>query len=122
MEESFEQVLAGLAQPKPPDNVLYGLSNLAGAPLAQSKVQQLNLIPIDDQALNELKLTIQEYNDNLAGSGDRVCVGIIGKALEMQSAMVKAAEEETDIKDDLPPQTYYLVNVSESVDCKALLK
>jgi len=93
--------------------------NSPGASLAKPKVEHLNLIPADEQVLNELKLTIQEYKDNLRNHMDRVCVSLIGKTLDMQSAKVPGMN--IDIKDQLPRQTFHLINSSKRINCKYLL-
>jgi len=90
-----------------------------GAALAQPKVKGLNLIPADGQVLDELKATIEEFNDNFGNDGDRVCVSLTGKTLNMRSAIVH--EHNIDIKDKLPPQTFHLIHSSERVNCKSLL-
>ena len=93
--------------------------NSPGASLAKPKVEHLNLIPADEQVLDELKLTIQEYKDNLRNHMDRVCVSLIGKTLDMQSAKVPGMN--IDIKDQLPRQTFHLINSSKRINCKYLL-
>ncbi|MDP3725715.1 MAG: hypothetical protein Q8R36_00785 [bacterium] len=90
-----------------------------GAPLAQPKVKGLNLIPANKQVLDELRETIEEFEDNLANDGDRVCVSLVGKNLDMQSAEVPG--KNIDIKDQLQPRTFYLINSSERINCKSLL-
>ena len=59
-----------------------------GAALAQPKVKSLNLIPADKQALNELRKSLKEFEDNLDQDGDRVCVSLVGKTLLMKSSRV----------------------------------
>ena len=90
-----------------------------GAALAQPKVKQLNLIPANQQVLDELKASIEEFEDQLGNDGDRVCVSLIGKTLDMRSAMVP--RHTVDIKDQLPRQTFHLIHSSQRVPCKSLL-
>ncbi len=90
-----------------------------GAALAQLKVKQLNLIPANQQVLDELRSSIKESEQNLGNDGDRVCVTLVGKTLDMRSAMVPG--HTIDIKDQLPLQTFHLIHSSQSVDCKSLL-
>ncbi len=90
-----------------------------GAALAQPKVKHLNLIPADGPVLDELKATLEVYEDNLGRDGDRVCVSLMGKTLRMRSAIVH--ENNRDIKDQLPSQTYYWIHSSERIGCKSLL-
>jgi hypothetical protein len=90
-----------------------------GAALAQPKVKQLNLIPADQRVLDELKATIEEHEDNLGSDGDRLCVSLTGKTLDMRSVIVPG--HNIDIKDQLPRQTFHLIHSSERVPCKSLL-
>ncbi len=91
-----------------------------GASLAIPKVEYLRLIPADKQALDELKLTIKEYKKNFRNHKDRVCVSLTGKTLDMQSAEVPGIN--IDIKDQLPRQTFHLINSSKRINCKNLLE
>src|SRR3989344_5812495 len=61
-------------------------------------------------AVKELRESIKEYEENFANKGDRVCVALYGKTLEMQSAEVHG--QNIDIKDKLQPRTYRLINSS----------
>ena len=90
-----------------------------GAALAQPKVKHLNLIPADHRVLAELKATIAEHKENLGSDGDRVCVSLIGKTLDMRSAIVPG--HDIDIQDQLPRQTFHLIDSSQRVDCRSLL-
>ena len=90
-----------------------------GAAKAQLKVQQLNLIPANQQVLDELRASLEESEDQLGNDGDRVCVTLVGKTLDMRSAMVPG--HTIDIKDQLPRQTFHLIHSSQTVDCKSLL-
>ena len=92
----------------------------AGAAIAQPKVEDLNLIPFDEEMLGELQSTINEYQKNFSNKGDRVCVSLIGKTLSMKSAEVPG--QNIDFKDQLPSRTFYLVNSSQRVNCKNLLE
>ena len=93
--------------------------NSPGAQLAQPKVKWLNVIPADKQVLNELKESIEEYEDNLGSDGDRVCVSLVGKTLRMRSAKVPIVHRDRSGK--LRPPTYHLINSSKMVSCKSLL-
>ena len=93
--------------------------NSPGASLAKPKVENLNLIPASEEVLDELRESIEESEDNFAAKGDRVCVSLIGKTLDIESAIVP--ENNIDIKDHLPAQAFYLINSSQRVNCKNLL-
>ena len=90
-----------------------------GAPQAQLRVKQLNLIPANQQVLDELRASLEESEDQLGNDGDRVCVSLMGKTLDMRSAMVPG--HTIDIKDQLPRQTFHLIHSSQRVPCKSLL-
>ncbi len=90
-----------------------------GAALAQPRVKQLNLIPANQQVLDELRASLEESEDQLGNDGDRVCVSLMGKTLDMRSAMVPG--HTIDIKDQLPRQTFHLIHSSQRVPCKSLL-
>ena len=90
-----------------------------GASLAQPMVIDLDLIPADTRILDELRESIKEYEENFANKGDRVCVALYGKTLEMQSAEVHG--QNIDIKDKLQPRTYRLINSSQRINCKNIL-
>ena len=93
--------------------------NSPGASLAKPKVEDLNLIPANEEVLDELRESIEEYEDNFADNGDRVCVSLVGKTLNIESA--KVPEKNIDIKDHLPAQAFYLIDSSQRVNCKNLL-
>jgi len=90
-----------------------------GAAQAQLRVKQLNLIPANQQVLDELRASLEESEDQLGNDGDRVCVTLVGKTLDMRSAM--APGHTIDIKDQLPLQTFHLIHSSQRVPCKSLL-
>jgi len=90
-----------------------------GAALAQPKVKWLNLIPADKQALNELRESIKEFEDNLGQDGDRVCVSLVGKTLLMKSAKVPIMQMDKNGK--LHPPTYHLIRSSKRINCRDLL-
>ena len=90
-----------------------------GASLAQPKVGALNLIPVNNEVLDELRESIEEFDDNLANDGNRVCVSLAGKTLDMQSAEVPG--QNIDIKDQLQPRTFHLIDSSKRINCKNLL-
>ena len=90
-----------------------------GAELAKPKVKDLNLIPADESVLNELKMTIEEYENNFENKGDRVCVSLTGKTLDIQSAEVPG--QNIDVKEHLQSRTFHLINSSERINCKSLL-
>lgn len=90
-----------------------------GAQKAKDLVQELNLIPADKKVLEELKLSITEFEDNFANNGDRVCVSLIGKRLK--TSAVRAVENGVDIKEKLPLYNFYFIESADRVNCKALL-
>ncbi len=90
-----------------------------GTALAQPKVKWLNLIPADKQALNELRKSIKEFEDNLGQDGDRVCVSLVGKTLVMKSSKVPVMQMDSNGK--LHPPTYHLISSSKRINCKNLL-
>ena len=90
-----------------------------GAALAQPRVKQLNLIPATQQVLDELRASLEEFEYQLGNDGDRVCVTLVGKTLDMRSAMVPG--HTVDTKDQLPRQTFQLIHSSQRVDCRSLL-
>ena len=92
--------------------------NSPGAALAQPKVKSLSLIPADKQALNELRKSIKEFEDNL-GQGDRVCVSLVGKTLVMRSAIVPKWHMDDNGK--FQPATYHLIRSGKRINCKNLL-
>ncbi len=89
-----------------------------GAALAQPKVEHLNLIPADGQVLDELKATLEEYEDNLGSDGDRVCVSLTGEIQVVRSAL---PEHRIGILDQPLRQTLHLIHSSERVHCTSLL-
>lgn len=90
-----------------------------GAALAQPMVRDLDLIPANIQILDELKESIEEFEENFARDGDRVCVSLSGKNLDMRSAEVPG--QNIDIKNYLQSRTYRLINSSQRINCKNLL-
>jgi len=90
-----------------------------GAALAQPKVKWLNLIPADKQALNELRKSIKEFEDNLGQNGDRVCVSLVGRTLHMKSSKVPIMQMDSNGK--LRPPTYHLIHSSKIINCRNLL-
>ena len=79
----------------------------------------LNLIPADKQALNELRKSIKEFEDNLGQNGDRVCVSLVGKTLHMKSSKVPIMQMDSNGK--LRPPTYHLIHSSKIINCRNLL-
>ena len=90
-----------------------------GAALAQPKVEWLNLIPADKQALNQLRKSLKEFEDNLGQNGDRVCVSLVGKTLLMQSSRVPVMH--MDSNGNLYTPTYHLISSSKRINCRSLL-
>ena len=90
-----------------------------GAQLAQPKVKWLNLIPADKQVLDDLRASIEEFEDNLGSDGDRVCVSLTGKTLRLKSDRVPVMHKDSSGR--LVPPTYELINSSKVVNCKSLL-
>ncbi|MDP3963331.1 MAG: hypothetical protein Q8Q39_02435 [bacterium] len=92
----------------------------AGAPVAQQLVTDLNLIPANVGALDELQEAIEAADENLRNNGDRVCVALAGKTLVMQSAEVPG--KNIDIKDQLQPRSFRSVHSSQRINCKDILE
>ena len=90
-----------------------------GAALAQPKVKWLNLIPADKQALNELRKSLNEFEDNLSQDGDRVCVSLVGKTLLMKSAKVPVMHMDSNGK--LYTPTFHLISSSKRINRRHLL-
>jgi hypothetical protein len=93
-----------------------------GAALAKDAVGQMNIIPSDSSVLDSLKEVLSEHKASFKEGGDRVCVKLEGKMLEMTSVIVRKADE--DILDQLPNQArddYFLVESAEIVDAQAAL-
>lgn len=95
----------------------------AGAPLAQSKIKHLQLIPADGSALKNLKSLIAEHEENFSKGKERVCTTLTGKILfpTSQQFSGKNSTEERRMIHEIPPGPYYLISSSKRVDCKALL-
>jgi hypothetical protein len=91
----------------------------AGASVAQSKTQNLSIIPATNKVLEDLKEVVEKQKVNFEKGLDRVCVNIIGKGLSMDSA--KTFEGNFDLKDSLPKQDYILVEMVEIIECVFVL-
>ena len=88
-----------------------------GAALAQPRVKRLNLIPADKQALNELRKSLKEFEDNLGQDGDRVCVSLVGKTL-----LMKSKDPVLHFMNGKPyTPTYQLISSSKRINCRNLL-
>jgi hypothetical protein len=93
-----------------------------GAALAKEAVGEMNIIPSDSSVLDSLKEVLSEHKASFKDGGDRVCVKLEGKMLEMTSVIVRKVDE--DIIDQLPNQArdnYFLVESAEIVDAEASL-
>ena len=94
-----------------------------GAALAKDAVGQMNIVPADSTVLKSLKEVLSAHEASIKEGGDRVCVQLEGKMLEMISVIVR--KEEDDIIDEMPKQTrenYFLVESAEIVDTQEALE
>ena len=87
-----------------------------GAPLAQRKVVQLDLIPVDGRTMRTLESALDEFNDQIGSGGDRVCVRLNGNALDLESVQVRDAGE--SVTQHYGRNNFYLVKSAEVVDCR----
>jgi hypothetical protein len=93
-----------------------------GAALAKDALGQMNIVPADSSVLDSLKEVLSEHKDSFKEGGDRVCVKLEGKLLEMASVIVREVGE--DIIDQLPNRArgnYFLVESAEIVDAQDAL-
>ena len=87
-----------------------------GAPLAQRSIVELDLVPADGGTLETLKSALDEFSDNLSSGGDRVCVSLDGKRLNLESVKVREAGE--SVTRHYAKNHFYLVTSAEIVDCR----
>ncbi len=94
-----------------------------GASLAIPKTKHLNIIPADNQVLDELRASIKEHERNFSKGKERICVSLTGKTLDTQSTEVpgKNSTEDMIIIHQIPRQPFYLITSSARVSCKNLL-
>lgn len=90
-----------------------------GAEMAKSKVVQVDIVPADERALNQLVSSLGEFEDNLQNGGDRVCVRLSGADLSLESAVVREAGESVNGMFDTTQ--FNLVESAEQVDCKSAM-
>jgi hypothetical protein len=94
-----------------------------GAAQAKDAIGRMNIVPADSSVLNSLEEVLSEHETSFKEGGDRVCVQLEGKMLEMTSVIVRKVDE--DIIDQLPKQTredYFLVESVEIVDTREALE
>jgi hypothetical protein len=94
-----------------------------GAAIAKDAVGQMNIVPADSSVLNSLEDVLSEHEASFKEGGDRVCVKLEGKMLEMTSVIVRKVDE--DIIDQLPKQAredYFWVESAEIVDTQEALE
>ena len=95
-----------------------------GASLAIPRTKNLNLIPADNQVLEELRATIKEHERNFSNGEDRICVSLTGNTLNVLSNEVQGKNSTDDLRiiHRIPPQPFYLITSSERLNCKNLLE
>ena len=87
-----------------------------GAALAKEKVTSLDMVPADAETLKVLASTLEEFEENIASGGDRVCVQLSGAKLELMSAEIREMGE--DISETMKMTNFYLVDSASRVECK----
>ena len=87
-----------------------------GASLAKDAIVDLQIVPADGKIMGALKSAIDRFNDNLRKDGDRVCLGLHGSKLRLESVTVREAGE--SITDRFGNSTFYLVESADTIDCQ----
>ena len=90
-----------------------------GAMQAKDKVVQLDMVPVDTEALTILRSSLEEFEDNIRNGGDRVCVRLQGSRMTLTSAEVRQVGEE--ITDQIQMTDFYLVDSASRVECRQVL-
>jgi hypothetical protein len=101
----------------------FHLCKSPGAPLAQSAVVDLDIVPASSKVLRQLKKTLAQHNASIHQGGDRVCVKLEGEMLKLTSVIVREMDE--NIIDQMPPQVhhdYFFVESAELIDAKEALE
>lgn len=91
-----------------------------GAALAESKVVQLDMVPVDGDVLETLESSLEDFSDSLRSGGDRVCLHLSGSRLQLASAEVREVGEE--ISDRFDRAEFYLVDSVRRVECAQVLR
>ena len=94
-----------------------------GAAQAKDAIGQMNIVPADSTVLKSLKEVLSAHEASIKEGGNRVCVQLEGKMLEMMSVIIR--KEDEDIIDQLPKQTrknYFFVESAEIVDTQEALE
>ena len=91
-----------------------------GASLAKDKVVDFQVVPADDDALADLRSSIEEFDDSIGSGGDRVCVRIHGSRLKLTSAEVREVNE--SVIDSIQMRDFHLIDSLSRVDCREALK
>ena len=86
----------------------FHLCKSPGAPLAQSSVVDLDIVPAGSGVLKKLRKTLAQHKASIHQGGDRVCVKLEGEVLKLTSAIVREMDE--NIIDQLPPQIHPLLS------------
>jgi hypothetical protein len=90
-----------------------------GAALAKKKVVQLDMVPVDGDVLALLRQSLEEFDDNIANGGDRVCIQVHGSRLKLTSAEVRQVSE--DVTDTIRMDDFYLVDSVDRRECRQAL-
>ena len=90
-----------------------------GASLAKNKVTSLDMVPADGETLKVLASTLEDFEENIAKGGDRVCVQLSGSKLKLTSVEIREAGE--DVTDTMKMSEFYLVDSASRIDCKEAL-
>lgn len=101
----------------------FHLCKSPGAPLAQSSVVDLDIVPAGSGVLKKLRKVLAQHKASIHQGGDRVCVKLEGEVLKLTSAIVREMNE--NIIDRLPPQVhheYFFVESAELIDAKEALE
>lgn len=87
--------------------------------MAKDKVVDFQVVPADDDTLDELRASLEDFDDNIRSGGDRVCVRLQGSRLRLTSAKVREVKE--DVIDTISAKDFYLVDSASRVDCRQAL-
>jgi len=93
-----------------------------GAPLAQKAIRQVAIVPADSEVMDNLRKTLADHQASLHPSGKRVCVRLVGEVLKLESAIIRANNQ--DVTNELPLQMlheYYFVKSVEMIDAQEAL-
>jgi hypothetical protein len=101
----------------------FHLCKSAGAPLAQSSVVDLDIVPASSGVLKTLRKTLAQHKASIYEGGDRVCIELDGELLKLTSAIVREVGE--NIIGVMPPQVhhdYFFVESAKLIDAEEALR